>query len=155
MGSRSQNLISSFPCLNNIAVQVWSNLFIHSGDRMHTQTNHFPTNLSSPVTLKMGSRSPKSFTCPSIVDVQVWSKSIHSYKRQGADKPFSNNLSPPVTMGSRSPKSNQFFYMSQQYSCASLVKIYSFLQEIGCGQAIIQQSKPSCDLENGVKVTKI
>ena len=62
------------------------------------------------------------------------------------DKPFSNNLSPPVTlkMGSRSQKSNQFFYMSQQYRCASLVKIYSFLQEM-----------PSCDLENGVKVTKI
>ena len=35
------------------------------------------------------------------------------------------------------------------------VKIYSFLQEIGCGQAIFQQSKPSCDLENGVKATKI
>ena len=98
-----------------------------------------------------------SFTCPSIVDVQVWSKSIHSYKRQNANKPFPNILSPPVTlkMGSRSPKSNQFGYMSQQYKCASLVKIYSFLQEIGCGQAIFQQSKPSCDLENGVKVTKI
>ena len=53
-------------------------------------------------------------------------------------------------MRSRSPKSNQFFYMSQQYRCASLVKIYSFLQEIWCGQAIFQQSKPSCDLENGV-----
>ena len=71
--------------------------------------------------------------------------------------PFSNNLSPPVTlkMGSRSPKSNQFFYMSQQYRCASLVKIYLFLQEIGCGQAIFLQSKPFCDLENGVKVAKI
>ena len=91
--------------------------------------------------------------------MQVWSKSIHSYKRQGADKPFSNNLSPPVTlkMGSRSPKSNQFFYMSQQYRCASLVKIYSFLQEIGCRQAIFQQSKPSkpsCDLENGSRSPK-
>ena len=72
--------------------------------------NHFPTNLSPPVTSKMGSRSPNlisSFTCPSIIDVQVWSKSIHSYKK-----------------------------------------------EIGCGQALFQQSKPFCDLENGVKVTK-
>ena len=98
-GQGHQNLISSFPCLNNIAVQVWSNPFIHSGDRVHK--NHIPTNLSPPVTLKMGSRSPKS---------------------------------------------NQFFYMSQHCRCASLVKIYSFLQEIGCGQAIFQQSKPSCDL---------
>ena len=51
---------------------------------------------------------------------------------------FPTNLSPPVTlkMGSRSPKSNQYFCR-----CASLVKIYSFLQEIECGQAIFQQSK--------------
>ena len=90
------------------------------------------------------------------INVQVWLKSIHSFKRKDADKPFSNNLSPPVTlkMGSRSPKSNQFLYMSQQYKYASLVKIYSFLQEIGCGQAIFQQSKPSCDLEKGSRSPK-
>ena len=29
-----------------------------------------------------------------------------------------------LKMGSRSPKSNQFFFMSQQYSCAGLVKIH-------------------------------
>ena len=77
--------------------------------------------------------------------------------RYSADKPFSQeNISPPVTlkMRSRTPKSNQFFYMSQHCRCASLVKIYSFLQEIGCGQAIFQQSKPDCDLENGVKSPK-
>ena len=56
---------------------------------------------------------------------------------------------------SRSPKSNQFFFMSQQYSCASLVKIHPFLHEIGCRQAIFQQSKPLCDLENGIKVTNL
>ena len=64
------------------------------------RTNHFPTNLSPPVTLKMGQGHQNlisTFTCPSIVDVQVWLKSIHSFKRQSADKPFSNNLSPPVT----------------------------------------------------------
>ena len=78
--------------------------------------------------------------------MQVWSKSVHSFKRQGADKPFFNNLSPCVTlkMGSRSPKSNQFFFMSQQYSFASLVKIHPFLHEIGCRQDIFQQSKPLC-----------
>ena len=125
---------------------------------MHT--NHFPTNLSPPVTLKWGQGNQNlisSLTCPSVVDEQVWSKSIHSYKRQGADKPFSNNLSPPVTlqMGSKSPKSNQFFHMSQQYRCASLVKFYLFLQELGCGQAFFQQSKTSCGAENDVKVTKL
>ena len=69
--------------------------------------------------------------------------------RQGADRPFSNNLRPPVTLkiGSRSPKSNKFLFMSQQYRCTSLVKIHPFILEIGCRQAIFQQSEPSCDLE--------
>ena len=68
-----------------------------------------------------------------------------------------HNLTPSVTlkMGSRSPKSNQFLSLSQQYSCTSLVKIHTFILEIGCRKAIFQQSEPSCDLENGVKVTKI
>ena len=106
LGQGHQNLISSCPCLNNIAVQAWS-------------------------------------------------KSIHSFWRLGAEKPFSNNLIPPLTlkMGLRSPKSNQFFFMSQQYSCASLVKIHQFLHETGCKQTLFQQSKPLGDLENGVKVT--
>ena len=71
--------------------------------------------------------------------------------------PIFKYLSPTVTlkMGSRSPKSNQFFFMPQQYSCESLVKIHLFLNDIGCQQAIFQQSKPLCDLENGVKITKI
>ena len=41
-----------------------------------------------------------------------------------------------LKMASRSPRSNQFFFMSQQYNCASLVKIHPFLHEIGCRQAI-------------------
>ena len=67
------------------------------------------------------------------------------------------NLNPHenLKMGWRSSKLNQFLSLSQQYSCASLVKIYPFIQEIGCIYAISQQSEPSCDLENGVKVTKI
>ena len=52
-------------------------------------------------------------------------------------------------------KINQFLSLSQQYSCASLVKIHPFIQQIACRQAIIQQSEPSCDLENGFKVSKI
>ena len=171
------------------------------------QTGHFPTIWAPPpphpfcppppMTLNMGSRSPKSnqflslsqqyswsksihsfwrqgaekpfsnnlnhhqnlisyFSCHNNIVVQVWSKSIHSFIRKGADKcrwwgQFSNNLSPCVTlkMGSRSPKSNQFFSMSQQYRCTSLVKIHSFILEIGCRQAIFQQSEPSCDLKMG------
>ena len=67
------------------------------------------------------------------------------------------NLSPHVTlkMGPRSPKSNQFLSLSQQYSCTSLVKIHPFILETGCRKAIFQQSEPSCDIENGFKVTKI
>ena len=67
------------------------------------------------------------------------------------------NLSPSVTlkMESRSPKSNQFLSLSQQYSCTSLVKTHQFILEKGSRKAIFQQSEPSCDLENEVKVTKI
>ena len=56
--------------------------------------------------------------------------------------------------GVKFTKSNQFFFMSQQYRCTSLVKIHSFILEIGCRQAIFKQSEPSCDLKNGVKVTR-
>ena len=117
-------------------------------------------NLSPSMTLKMGQGHQNLISsCPCLnnIAVQVWSKSIHSFWRHCEGKPFSNNLSPPVTLkiGSRSPKSNYFFFMSQQYSCASLVKIHPFLYEIGCRKAIFQQSKPLCDLENGVMVTKI
>ena len=54
------------------------------------------------------------------------------------DKPFSNHLSRHVTlkMGSRSPESNQFFYMTQQSRYAGMVEIHIFLQEIGCKQAL-------------------
>ena len=125
---------------------------------MHT--NHFPTNLSPPVTLKMGSRSPKSnqffymsqhCSCASLVKIYSFLQEI------GCGQAIFQQSKPScdLKMGSRSPKSNQFLYMSQQYRCASLVKIYSFLQEIGCGQALFQQSKPSCDLKNGVKIAKI
>ena len=61
--------------------------------------------------------------------VQVWLKSTHSFRRQGADKPFSSKLSLSMTlkMGSRSSKSNPFFSMSQRLRCRSLVKIHSFI----------------------------
>ena len=147
-----------FSCPNNtcIAVQVW--LKSAHSFRRQGAGKPFSKNLSLSVTLKTGSRSPKSNQFFSVSQQYRYTSlvKIHSFRRLGADKPFSN-LSPHVTlkMGSRLPKSNQFFYMSQQYRCLSLVKIHLFPQEIGCREAIFQHLKPSCDLENGVKVTKI
>ena len=157
-GSRSPKFNQLFSCHNNIDVQVWSKS-IHSFRRQGAD-KPISNNLS-PMWVWIWSQGHQniisSFACPINIAVQVWSKSTYSFRRLGADKPFSNNLSLSVTlkMGSRSPKSNQFFSMSQQYRCTSLVKIHPFIQEIGCRQAIFQQSKPSCDLENGVKVTKM
>ena len=64
--------------------------------------------------------------------MQVLTKSTHSFRRKGADKPFPKNLSLSVTlkMGSRSPKSNKFFSMSQQYRCTNLVKAHPFILEM-------------------------
>ena len=75
----------------------------------------------------------------------VWLKSIHFFKRYGADKPFTNILKPPVALkiGSRSPKSNQFVYYAHIPS-GDMVKT-----------SLFQLSKTSCDLANRVKVTKI
>ena len=41
MDQGHQNLISSCPCLNNIAAQVGQNPSFHSGDSV--QKSHFPT----------------------------------------------------------------------------------------------------------------
>ena len=80
--------------------------------------------------------------------------SIHS-----GDRVYTSHFQPPpppmtFKMVSRSPKSNQFLSQSQQCSCISLVKILSFILEIGCRQAIFQQSEPSCDLEIGSRSPK-
>ena len=82
--------------------------------------------------------------------------SIHSFWRQGADKPFSNNLSPPVTlkMGSRSPKSLQFFFLSQKYRCISLVKIHPFLQETGADKPFSNNLSLSMTLKMGSRSLK-
>ena len=47
-----------------------------------------------------------------------------------------------LKMGSRSPKSNQFLSLSQQYSYTSFVKMQPFILGIGCRRAIFQQSEP-------------
>ena len=116
-------------------------------------------NLSPSVTLKMGSRSPKSnqflslfqqYSCTSLVKIHPFILEIGCRKAT-----FQSEPSCDLEMGSRSPKLNQFFFMSQQYSCASWVIMHPFLHEMGCRQAIFQQSKPLCDLENEVKVTSL
>ena len=119
MGQGHQNQISSCPCPNNIAVCVWSKS-IHSF-KSQDADKPFSNNLSPPMTLKMGSRSPKShqsYPCSNNISVQVWSKSINSFRRYGADMPFPNILKPCVTLKIRSmsPKSIQFLSMSKQYS---------------------------------------
>ena len=120
----------------------------------------------------MGTRSLKSnqflflsqqYSCTSLVKIHpfileivcrkaIFQQSEPSCDLENGDKqsPFFNNLSSCVTlkMWPRSPKSNQFFSMSQQYRCTSLVKILPFILEIWCRQAIFQQSEPSCDLRS-------
>ena len=109
-----------------------------------------------------GSRSPKSnqfffmsqqCSCASLVKIHPFLHEIGC--RQAILQ--KSKLSPCVIlkMRSRSPKPNQFFSMSQQYRCTSPVKTYPLILEIGCRQAIFQQSEPSCDLKNGVKVINI
>ena len=101
----------------------------------------------------------QSLPCPNNISVQVLWKFRHPFRKYGADKPFPNPniLKPHVTLKiqSKSPKSNHFFPTFQQYISASLVEIQPSLQEIWCRQAIYQHSKTLCDLEKGVKVTKI
>ena len=108
--------------------------------------------------LKMGPRSPKSnqfFFMSHQYSVQVWLKSIHSFmSRQAIFQQIFLSTCVTLKMGSRSPKFKQFFSMSQQYRCTSLVKIHTFILQIGCRQAFFQQSEPSCDLENGPRSPK-
>ena len=104
-----------------------------------------------------------SVACP----IHIW--------QYGADKPFINILRPCMFLkrGSWSPKSNQS--MSQQYICSKTLydlsvtlKIRSRSQivcKFGQNSSILlwdrvqtshdPKSKPSCDLENDVKVSKV
>ena len=63
------------------------------------------------VTLKIRSRSPNSEPPPNNALVQVWSKSIHLFRRYRVGKPnlISFHWLVTLKMRSRSPKSNQLF----------------------------------------------
>ena len=121
-------------------VKIHSSL---SGERV--QKSHFSQIWALLWPWKWGHQNLiSSFSCFNNIVLQIWSKSIYTFMRKGADKPFFNNLSPFVTlkMGSRSPKFNQFLSMSEQYRCTSLGKIHPFILEIGCRQAIFKHSEP-------------
>ena len=64
--------------------------------------------------------------------MQVWSKSIHLFRRYRVGKPNLISFHGLVTlkMRSRSPKSNQLFPPSQPCIFASLVKIHLLVQKI-------------------------
>ena len=64
--------------------------------------------------------------------MQVWSKSIHLFRRYRVGKPNLISFHGLVTlkMRSRSPKSNQLFPPSQPCIYASLVKIHPVVQKI-------------------------
>ena len=69
--------------------------------------------------------SPTSFNRPIVEQVCIYNSSfLECVWSMGA---IFQNLSPGVTlkMGSRSPNTNQFLSLSQQYGCTSLVKIHS------------------------------
>ena len=63
--------------------------------------------------------------------MQVWSKSIHLFRRYRVGKPNMISFHGLVTlkMRSRSPKSNQLFPPSQPCIYASLVKIHPLVQK--------------------------
>ena len=69
---------------------------------------------------------------PNNASVQVWSKSIHLFRRYRVGKPNLISFHGLVTlkMKSRSPKSNQLFPPSQPCIYASLVKIHPLVQKI-------------------------
>ena len=108
----------------------------------------------------MGSRSPKSnqflfmsqrYSCAGLVKIYPF---LHEIGCRQAT--LFKNLSPCVTikMGQRSPKSYQFFSMSQQYRCTGLVKIHLFILEIGCRKAIFKQSEIPVTLKMGSRSLK-
>ena len=102
------------------------------------------------VTLKIRSRSPKSNLInfePSLNNalVQVWSKSIHLFRRYRVGKPNLVSFHGLVTlkMRSRSPKFNQLFPPSQPCIYASLVKIHLLVQNISRRKEATQTRKPT------------
>ena len=121
-----RNLITSFPSSSDISVIVCSNLSIHSGDKVRTSIfQHSLTTCGLKSRVKVTKIYQGFCAFPNDISVQIWFKSIHPFRRYGADKPFFYYLWPHVTlkMGSRLPKSNQFFAISQWHTCERFVQI--------------------------------
>ena len=88
---------------------------------------------SWPLKLSQGHQNLiNSEPLPNNALVQVWSKSIHLFRRYRVGKPNLISFHGLVTlkMRSRSPKSNQLFLPSQLCIYASLVKIHPVVQKI-------------------------
>ena len=139
-------------------MQVWSK-FVHWFRRYRPETK-FHTLKKVAVTLKIGSRSPKSnqfvppsqqCICASLVKICSLVQKIKS----GNEISHLKKVAVTLKMMSRSPKSNQLFTPSQHCFYASLVKICPLVQKITPGNEISYITKCRCDLEDEVKVTKI
>ena len=84
-----------------------------------------------------------SSSCPNVISMQIWLKSVNQFMRYGSHKQFwlkFGSLSPAVTLKirSRSPKPNQLFIMSQCYIHANLFKIHPPVHEISCIQESVK-----------------
>ena len=111
------------------------------------QTNTFWLNfggLSLKVTLKIRSRSPKSIQlcimskCYIHANLVKIRQLVYDIVRRSTFLLKFGSLSPALTLKnrSRSPKSKQFFIMSQCYIHANLVEICQPVPEIWCTQAL-------------------
>ena len=97
-----------------------------------------------------------SFPLPNNVSMQVWSKSIHLFRRYRTETIFWIFQSGTVILKIRSMSLNfdQLLPSSRQCIYASLVKIHPLVQKISHGNHILDISKWHCDLKNQVNVTK-
>ena len=127
-------------------------LTIHLSLRRYDTDKPFLNILRPNVALKMGSRSPKSNESLSMstpyIFVLIWSKSIHFFRRYiWCRQAIFQHSKTSGDLENKIKVTKNYFFMSQQYICASLVILYSFLLEMWCRQSICQHSKNSCDLE--------
>ena len=137
-----QNLITSFPNPNDVSVLIWTNS-IYWFMKKSAHKSHF-LSISSVVTLKIRSRSPKSnqffppslwCICASLVKFQplviVCTQMFYCINKAHF---FSIYNEVTLKIRSRSPDSNHFFPPSWWCISASLVKFQLLVKEIVCTQ---------------------
>ena len=141
-----QNLINSCPCNNNRDVQVWSK-------STHSVRRHGILQQSKPsCDLENGVKVPKSNQMYKFGQ----NPSIPSWEMvQTSHFPTIWALLWPWKYGQGHQNLINYFPCHSNINVQVWSKIHQFHQETGCRQASFQQYKPSCDLKNGIKVTKI